>query len=134
MGYLICERPLASLVCIWKTFLHSSMTYTNFQDVLGICKRCLHLFCSLQKSIWPDPSKKALGIFVGVRYWRLPAFARQVIMVLLRSLPTCQQHLAKAVHGWWWSPAKVCSVASHRIIYHLNRQLQDMYVYENATV
>ena len=61
----------------------------NFREILGTCRRCIHMFCPPRESIWPASSWKALGCVVGVRCWRVPLSGCQVTVFLLRRLCPC---------------------------------------------
>jgi len=62
----------------------------HFREILGVCPRCLHMFCRPWESIRADSSWKSLESVTRVRCWRPPVTGRQVTVFLLRSLCPCR--------------------------------------------
>jgi len=65
----------------------------NFQEIMGTCRRLIHMFCRPPESIWPGSSWKAVGDVVGVRCWRVPIAGRQASasLFLFRILCPCRR-------------------------------------------
>jgi len=109
-----------------RPHLHSP---EDCREILGASQKCLRLFNRLRKSMRPGSSRKVLGNFAGVRHWRPPAAACQVIFYYIPSqklVYRCRLHEVKIIRGWCWTPTRVCTVTIDEVVNVGRKCLQDL--------